>query len=264
MKKILTVAAIIVSAGLLVAGTMNNGGSPGKKSGSPLDGASCLQCHTGSISEVDWISTNIPESGWVPGEIYTITLSASHATAQKLGFELTAENSSEKTGSFTVTDGDRTRLAFSDKSITHKPAGVIPTDQAISWQMQWTAPDVDKGEITFYAAINAANGNGSTSGDTIFTSSLSFVQDATTTNIIEYENEGFKVYPNPASNFINVKTSETPHYISLSNLNGQHIKNFETNNKTINTYNIDDIPKGLYLIEAKGNEKQWVQKIQIE
>lgn len=264
MKAIITLLTGSIFAILLIAGTMNNGGSPGKKAGSPLDGASCLQCHSGSSTQVDWITTNIPESGWVPGQTYIITLNASHGTAPKIGFELTAENSSEKTGSFKITDADRTRLSFSDKSVTHKSAGTTPIDGTLSWEMEWTAPEVDKGEITFYAAINAANGNGSTSGDTIFTSSLTLAQDATTTGIPNSETQTFKIFPNPAKQFINVQLSENADEVSLFSLNGQHIKTFNHQNNTINKFDISNVPSGLYLVKAQSRENQWVQKVSIE
>ena len=38
----------------------------------------------------------------------------------------------------------------------------------VTWQFDWTVPDPAVGTITFYAAGNAANGNGSTSGDYIY------------------------------------------------------------------------------------------------
>ncbi len=38
--------------------------------------------------------------------------------------------------------------------------------------MEWTAPEAGTDEINFFAAFNAANGNGNTSGDQIYTSLL--------------------------------------------------------------------------------------------
>src|SRR6185295_9832956 len=40
------------------------------------------------------------------------------------------------------------------------------------WSFQWKAPAIDKGQLCFYLASNCANGNGQSSGDHIYTTSL--------------------------------------------------------------------------------------------
>jgi len=39
---------------------------------------------------------------------------------------------------------------------------------AFSWRFNWTAPSVSDGDVFFYGAFNAANGDGSNSGDKIY------------------------------------------------------------------------------------------------
>ena len=49
----------------------NTGGSPGGKTNSPTDGASCTQCHSGTINSgpaFTNISSNVAVSGYVPGQ----------------------------------------------------------------------------------------------------------------------------------------------------------------------------------------------------
>ncbi len=148
-------------------------GSPGGKTGSPGDnGNTCTECHGGTAqSQFMWISSTIPAEGFTPGETYQITATGTHPGVVKFGFELTAENNmGAKTGIFTITDATRTKLANGGHSVTHKSAGVTPAGNTNSWTMDWTAPEA--GPVTFYAAFNAANGNGNTGGDIIYTSSL--------------------------------------------------------------------------------------------
>src|SRR5262249_59953992 len=58
--------------------------------------------------------------------------------------------------------------------IEHTFNGIQPTGSGEgSWVFTWTAPATSVGRVTFYAAGNAANGNGGTSGDFIYTTSVS-------------------------------------------------------------------------------------------
>jgi hypothetical protein len=153
----------------------NGSGSPGGKSGSPGDSnATCTQCHSGtSNSSLGWITSDIPSNGYTPGETYTITATGTHNGVVKFGFELTAETTNgSKTGTFAITEAARTKLANQNKSVTHRAAGTTPSGNSNTWSMNWTAPATDVGQIRFYAAYNAANGNGNNSGDVIYTSNL--------------------------------------------------------------------------------------------
>ena len=263
-KNLLLYFSALLLMVILISGTLNNTGSPGRKTGSPLDGRSCTECHTGTAIQVEWISTNIPETGWTPGETYNITLNAAHETAKKIGFELTAENSSEKTGVFKISDASRMRFSIQDKAITHKDVGNVPTNGENAWEMQWTAPAENKGDITFYAAINAANGNGNTSGDTIFTSSLLVAQDpSTTTNVAAFEKASLKVFPNPASNFVFIESVAEIELTSIFSSNGQLIKSTPAEQQKRIKLAVNDLRKGMYLVHVKTDQGDFVRKIQI-
>lgn len=170
--------SFIIGAGILIFLTANvlyHSGSPGGKTGSPGDGdATCTQCHTGTANTVTgWITSNIPGSGYIAGQTYTITASGTHSGVVYFGFELTAENTSnQKTGTFIITDPSQTKLVNNGKAVTHTQNGTNPSGNSKSWSMNWTAPGAGTGNVTFYAAFNAANGNGGTSGDVIYKSSL--------------------------------------------------------------------------------------------
>ena len=153
----------------------NSSGSVGGKSGSPGDGGStCTDCHAGSATAVTgWINSNIPPEGYTPGTTYNITAVGNHTGVVLFGFELTAEDAQgNKVGTLTVTDPLQTQLTNSNAAITHTINGITPVGNMKTWNMGWTAPAEAMGEITFYAAFNAADGNGNTSGDVIYTSSL--------------------------------------------------------------------------------------------
>lgn len=166
--------SILIGTGILIFLTSNilyHTGSPGGKTGSPGDGGStCAQCHSGTpVTVTGWITSNIPASGYSPGQTYTITATATHTGAALFGFEMTAENSSNnKTGTFIITDAIQTKLVNNNKAVTHTQNGTTPSGNSKSWSVNWTAPAQGTGNVTFYAAFNAANGNGQNTGDVIY------------------------------------------------------------------------------------------------
>ena len=153
----------------------NSAGSVGGKTGSVGDGGStCTDCHTGSVTQVTcWITSNIPPEGYTPGSTYNLTAVATHTGVVLFGFELTAEDAQgNKVGTLTVTDPLQTQLTNSNAAITHTSSGTTPIGNMKTWNMGWTAPSTAIGEITFYAAYNAADGNGNTANDVVYTSTL--------------------------------------------------------------------------------------------
>ena len=67
----------------------NGNGSPGGKTGSIGDnGVSCTACHYAGNGNGANITTNIPTSGYVPGQTYTVTASIQQNGISKFGFAL--------------------------------------------------------------------------------------------------------------------------------------------------------------------------------
>jgi hypothetical protein len=175
MNKFYRILAILIGLPAIILLYANSNGSPGGYSGSPGDNnQTCTSCHSGSaINQSGWITSTIPAEGYTPGQTYQITVSGVHTGVVRFGFELTAENSSgQKVGTFAITESTRTKLVNQSKSVTHLFGGTTPTGNSNSWNVNWTAPATDIGQITFYAAINAANGNGGTSGDVVYRTTL--------------------------------------------------------------------------------------------
>lgn len=148
-------------------------GSPGNS------GMTCVTCHSGSsvTTAQGAITSNIPASGYVPGQSYTVTVTAQHPTFNVFGFMLTAETSTgAKAGSWTITNATETQLTAGGSYVSHTSSGITGSSNMKTWTVQWTAPTPGAGTVTFYAAINRANGNGTTSGDQIQTASLQVAQ----------------------------------------------------------------------------------------
>ena len=166
----------------------NTSGSVGGKTGSPTDGASCSQCHYAGTGIGATITSNIPVSGYIPGNLYTITININDPASNKFGFEITSEETnfgSAKKGTFFVTNSTETKLINNNTAITHKVAGVNGINNSKTWSFDWEAPGFSSstGSITFYAALISANGDGQNTGDTYHTAPL--VINESSTNITD-------------------------------------------------------------------------------
>lgn len=265
MKKTLLISSAIALGMLAVSfdsvenvhKVMNMSGAPIKMTGSPGDGNNCTSCHLGSASNrSNVITTNIPSSGYVPGNTYTITVSITEAGINRFGFELSPQNAAgDQLGTFTVTDATNTQLVGQGKYLTHKLSGTSGNGSA-SWSADWTAPSAGTGNVTFYAALNAANGNNSESGDMIFTTSETVKEDGTNgiTNTTPF---GLKVFPNPSSGKFTVSgiaANSTALELSVYDLSGKLVKQESLSHVQLsNAYTLDLTaqPKGVYLLKVK-------------
>jgi hypothetical protein len=179
MRKIYTYIAFFVSLSvILIVNTANSSGRPGSYSGSPGDnGLTCTSCHGGGPAQnlANAITTNIPSSGYVPGNTYTLTLTNSHPTNIRFGFQVTAEDASNsKVGTF-LAPNTAVQVVNGGNAATHTSSGNMGTNNARTWTVDWVAPPAGTGDVTFYAAFNS--GNGSNANNQVRTSNTTVSED---------------------------------------------------------------------------------------
>ncbi|MEI6508397.1 MAG: choice-of-anchor V domain-containing protein, partial [Bacteroidota bacterium] len=160
----------------------NASGPPAARTGGPGESNCTVGCHSGSVitTGTNWnnisLTTNIPSGGYTPGTTYTITLSMTVTGISKWGFEATVlDGSGNMAGSFIAGTGSSIQTSGSRSYINHNSSGNLFSNTA-SWTFSWTAPSVGVSGITFYTTVNAANNDGNTSGDQIYTKSFTFGQ----------------------------------------------------------------------------------------
>jgi hypothetical protein len=109
---------------------------------------------------------------YTPGGVLDITVSFSDSNTAKHGFELSAlDAGNSQVGTFSVVDGNT--QTSDGKYIKHTSAGSSQSGNA-SWNVRWTAPASGvQDPVTFYAAGNEADGNGTNQGDYIYTQTAS-------------------------------------------------------------------------------------------
>ncbi len=141
--------------------------------------------------------------------------------AQRWGFELTfIDDAGDAAGTLSSIDGNTQVSSAGGRDYgKHTSAGTNPGQTEFnSWMMNWTAPAAGTGDVFIYAMGNAANGNGSSSGDYIY-SADAFLEEETTSGVDPFASFAFlnPNYPNP----FNPKTSipfslEKDSYVRLS------------------------------------------------
>ena len=145
----------------------------------------CTECHidfpvnsgTGSVR-----IAGVPRI-YLPGQHIPVTVTTSQEDGVVYGFQLTAvDDSGRPAGSWTLHDTVQTQIVEGfvgpnlRQYVEHTFAGIVPTTfGSKSWTATWNAPAEPIGKVSFHAAGNAANGNGNTSGDHIYTTARSSV-----------------------------------------------------------------------------------------
>lgn len=74
--------------------------------------------------------------------------------------------------------------------------------------------------------------------------------------LTHYEvNDAVIIFPNPASEMVNICTPENAALVEVFNTSGQLIKSEKTNHMLISHVNISGLPSGSYIIRITGNER---------
>ena len=159
-------------------------GPPAKRTGAAVDGGTnCTACHrTFAPANSDPRGfVRIDADSYIPGVQQVVHVTVSHPDQQRWGFQLTARLVSDETqqaGTFTgddvvkviCDDGTAAPCAAGRTQFAeHSNAPRTAPGAGFTFDVKWTAPATDVGDIVFYAAGNAANGDGTNAGDRIYT-----------------------------------------------------------------------------------------------
>lgn len=258
-----TILFFIVS-GLRMEGKPD--GAPSGSTGSPGDGATCAQedCHTGSATPMDGlIFSNIPESGYLSTETYTITVTVENPGGEKFGFQASPQNlDGDKMGQMIRTNETETKFVGFQKYITHTLAGNSGTDSK-TWTFDWT-PVSAEGDVTFYVAVNAANNDDEPTGDSIYTGSITVVEDPANmpVSVEQYIINTMVLVNNPVEDILQLQLEAFTNAIELSvlNLNGKTV--LEQTIANTNTAGIDvhALPPGYYILQCRDGKKVFAGK----
>ncbi len=186
-RKLLCSAIAAIPVTLLAFST----GPPIKRTGMIDGGTDCTACHrtfapANSDSRGSVKIENLQP--YVPGVPQNLRVTVSHPDAVRWGFQLTARfvtgGGTLKAGSFAPMNAE-TKVVCDDGTlrgaagpcsaermewIEHADAPRSDAGAGHSFEFQWTPPPDENGDIMFYFAGNAANGDGANTNDRIYTS----------------------------------------------------------------------------------------------
>lgn len=252
MNKTSTTLKVVALAAVSTIFLANRGGSPGGRSGSAVDASrTCATqggCHFNQnlpILNQDMISTDIPATGYVPGESYQITLNPEKAGAGRWGFEMLVQNSNdEAVGAFTSND-DGNIIGGNASRITHKFASTDGGDTK-TWVLDWTAPETADGELQVFASVLAANGNGTTGGDQLIIDTLDITVNETA-SLSKLVSQDITLYPNPVTNELHLKGLEgAGTSISIFDMSGKEVVNMGY----AAVVDVRNLPTGNYVLKV--------------
>ena len=156
--------------------------------------SNCTRCHQDSLLNSG--SGNASISGvpanYLPNQQISLTATVNQSGAVVYGFQLTAlDGQGKQVGTFVVPTQSPQQLQIVDgfagdgarKYVEHTINGITPTMfDTKSWSFVWKAPAERVGKVSFYMAGNAANSDGGTSGDFIYTTSKSVLSGTASSN----------------------------------------------------------------------------------
>ncbi len=178
-------------AALLGASALIYGYSAGpdrRETGGPGDDQqACTSCHLGTKLNGGGgsVSVTFPNgNAYVPGQPQTLTVTVSDPVAKRYGFQLTARLASNPasgqagdfsagSGQIVLCDDNSLKLArgcsanASVQFIEHSTPSTTG-----KWNVTWTAPSTNVGDVLFYVAGNGANGDTRDTGDHIYTANF--------------------------------------------------------------------------------------------
>ncbi len=175
---LVSTASIVCAASALAFSS----GPPDDYAGNPPFDDTCVLCHSSfPLNSGDGTLTieGLPEA-YDAGVTYDLSVVLDDPGQMRWGFEITAVGPDDnRIGSFAITDATNTQLSdFGDRDFvkqTSEGTFAGTSDGPVSWSFQWTAPA--EGTVRFFVAGNAANFDGGTPGDYVYTTDVEVVRN---------------------------------------------------------------------------------------
>ena len=254
-KTIILSIAALMAIGLMSFDILYGTGES-DKTGSPADGGTtCRDCHgdfalNAAGGSVTITTSPLIPAGYTPGAIYTISVTVAKTGQTEFGFDLEALKTGNTNGGILAVLNTSTQIMGTPvTNMVHNGVGIGTGTKTFTFK--WTAPAAGTGTVTFYASGNACDGDGSTGGDYVYTSSLVVIEDLTI-GIANYSyNSNISVYPNPASNNIYIKNASNENLnLIMFDLTGRETLSLENFSDQNNTVSLSDISNGTYILKV--------------
>jgi len=245
-------------------------GPPDGVAGDPPEMDNCTQCHSSfPVNSGSGTLNVITLTAYEPGAGYSVAVELTDPDAQRWGFELIAlDGDNNPAGEIELLQPTRTQLSNSyiKQTAAGTDQGQTDSDQ---WSFNWFAPPAGTGDVTFFVAGNAANGNFNNQGDRIYTSTFvmtEFVDDVVerliTVTPMEWELDS--VYPNPFNGQVNIQLDAATlanTTVGIYDILGRLVTTLHQGDLNPGQYVLTWSPQGsagTYFLRA-ANDQGWVQ-----
>ena len=213
MKKNLLYVFVVLTGLALMSNQSGRGSTSGPATNAPGENrGTCANggCHSSGSFDPELSILMLDEAGeavekYIPGNSYTVVVKVdATGLPAGYGFQMVSLRDSDNGPISNFSDfpenvKDLTLLGR--QYVEHSRR--LPVD---SIPVTWTAPEVGTGSISFYAAANAVNGNGSPTGDGTDSGRFTFEEDQGSSTA-DLENSLVKLYPNPAYDVITIQSN---------------------------------------------------------
>lgn len=265
MRIIYTFAALLAASLLFLGNSTGPGNVQGQdRTGGPVANGFCGTCHAvGAFNPsmtLEILNGENPVTVYEPGATYTMKITVNaDAGAQVYGFQAVALlDGNAQAGNFTAGMGTQVINISNRDYIEHSQSSTNNV-----FEVEWTAPASTSGNISFYAATMAGNGNGSSGGDgAAFLQQPIVLTDGTVaTQELPELASTLKIYPNPVADVANLSLEleeATTASISIYSATGQRLQQYQEqlglgNNQL--TYDLSQLAAGHYVLEVSNGQK---------
>ena len=237
-------------------------GAPARYSGAPGE-TTCHNagCHNSfALDSGPGTFTILVPAAYAPGDTAALTVRLEQQDVDRFGFQISVRDADgEKVGQFELANATRTRFASEDRDyVTHRYSGTRQSDVA-EWGVRWIAPDADVGPVTFYAAGNAADGDGTNDGDYVYTAEQ-VVESASSVGVVLATTPAHVtlqgLYPQPATATTRVEyalPAAVPVTVTLYDALGRQVQRQPLGMQAAGArqarLDVAALPPGLYLVE---------------
>lgn len=255
-----------------------NASGPGQvqstdRTGSPLSPGSCNDtgCHSGgsfgTSVDIKVLSGETEITAYQPGELYQLVIEINTTSdPAEYGFQAVALSGDDNVnaGSFGTAPSGSQIISINNRDYFEHAS---PRASAVA-TIEWTAPATGTGDVSFFAAGNAVDGNNTNSGDQSAAATLVLPEESPSGTADRLVDLSVDIFPNPASELLRInlngeRSMELQLY--LINMLGQTVRHSEIGLRsgvvTSQELDISDLPRGNYFLQVRDQDKTMARKI---
>jgi len=247
---------ILLGSVLMMANSRGRGSTANAgNTGAPGDAAiTCITCHGQSTIEVEPRITVMDDEGdaitsYIPGTRYRVRTTIDYISGdqpQAYGFQMVALRDSDDSDLAAFSNPDANTVLVTPMSTGRQYAEQPrPNRDTNYFEVDWVAPDLGTGDVTFYTAGNGVNGNGSTGGDGAATASLTLGEDEASSATTELAG-AIRIFPTVADQYINIQSDIALRSVRMVSHQGADVSYAVDDNRS--SIDVSSLVPGLYIV----------------